>query len=541
MTTAGLIPNLQAAIDSRIEVIVIGGLGSSVGNGAGLVNPDTDAPLPYFVSLLNTFPFNDYIADNESVNGSVVFSYATALAEITDSRTKAVLLVYGMNDGLTANYNFGQTRTLAQSRTEEAITAIRALGWDPILVTTPHPHPDRITVEAPSTTSQMNYPVLSYRQTEVFTFGVNESSNGSFETDTTGWNVGGTNTLTSSTEQAVLGSRSAKATYQDNANLASHGHALLSAGTYQASIWVYVPSNYDGATVRFQRLGDWTSASGDVLVDANLSLRDQWQRLEFTFTHAGTSGTISVRAQSAPTAGRHIYIDDYRFVAETSLNRVTATTSGLFNVGDGATGLATGQGLYVASGLNEGLYTIDAIDSSGDFLTVDEGFPSAASYSVQIRRANLQPEDLIPPASESFITSDWLSLGHNVVGSVRHADINAMFRTIADDMDVALIDAERYWFAAVDTYGYDLLYDTGESVHPNKLGVSNSYWLALEAAVEEIRPVMVGSMAMTDRHHLLDDFELGTEPSGTVGTTMPRPHRALGNRGVPHLLPGGSF
>jgi len=102
----------------------------------------------------------------------------------------------------------------------------------------------------------------------------------------------------------------------------------------------------------------------------------------------------------------------------------------------------------------------------------------AQSYPTSVP-APVIPENLVPPASASNITADWLGTGQNITVAHRHYRVNQAMRQAATDAGIAVIDVERYWFKAVAKFGVADLFDPGENVHPNLLGHQNSYWLAL--------------------------------------------------------------
>jgi hypothetical protein len=133
----------------------------------------------------------------------------------------------------------------------------------------------------------------------------------SFETATTGYTTGGTNTIASSAEQAKFGTRSCKATYQDNALLLDIA-LTLTAAAHSTSRWVYIPTNYDGGGVRVQ-FANYAGATGTLFADANMALRDQWQRVGIPnvgIVAGDLVGNVQVvNTGAAPTAGRALYID----------------------------------------------------------------------------------------------------------------------------------------------------------------------------------------------------------------------------------------
>lgn len=143
-------------------------------------------------------------------------------------------------------------------------------------------------------------------------YGIWESStnlctNGGFETNTTGWTTGGTNTIASSATRFKFGAKSCLATYADNATLADFAITITNAA-HTASCWVYIPTAYDGAGIELRQLNYTVAASA---VAANMATRDAWQRLSLTFTPgADVIGNIQINnTGAAPTATRFIYID----------------------------------------------------------------------------------------------------------------------------------------------------------------------------------------------------------------------------------------
>ena len=138
---------------------------------------------------------------------------------------------------------------------------------------------------------------------------VNLVTNPSFETNTTGWGTSGTNTIAASTTQSKFGYRSLLCTYQDDLNM-GYTNITLTAAAHTASWWIYVPTTFDGTAINLAAEG-FTSATGTLIVAADLTKRDQWQRVEITFTPDGgdLTGSIVARAVGPPTAGRFVYID----------------------------------------------------------------------------------------------------------------------------------------------------------------------------------------------------------------------------------------
>lgn len=153
--------NYDDAAATEIQILC---LGSSVGNGASLPDPLTQAPVKYLTQRINALfnklgnkTINSY---NRSVNGSTLTDGVTALANaLAEPLTpKLTVLVFGMNDGGTANYNAGQTYPFVYTRTVEIIEKAKKAGSDVVVLTTPHPHSDRIGWSMPAGVPQV-YPV----------------------------------------------------------------------------------------------------------------------------------------------------------------------------------------------------------------------------------------------------------------------------------------------------------------------------------------------------------------------------------------------
>lgn len=103
---------------------------------------------------------------------------------------------------------------------------------------------------------------------------------------------------------------------------------------------------------------------------------------------------------------------------------------------------------------------------------ISQSYPTAVS-------APVGAEALIPPASQSNITGDFLGDGSSITIAHRHWRVNQAMRQAATDCGIPLIDVERYWFKALQKYNVADLYDSGEIVHPNLLGHQVSYHQAI--------------------------------------------------------------
>ncbi|MBI4034339.1 hypothetical protein HY380_00405, partial [Candidatus Saccharibacteria bacterium] len=159
-----------------------------------------------------------------------------------------------------------------------------------------------------------NAPDSSYGIWEATT---NLETNGGFETNTTGWSVYGTQTLSSSSERAKFGSKSGKATVVNTAEnrLFFSSNYTLTNAAYTFSAWLYIPTAWDGGTIRLNSSGTFAGSTGTQSVNADMGLRDQWQRVSMTLTPAAgdLTGSISVEASATgATAGKFIYVDGFQ-------------------------------------------------------------------------------------------------------------------------------------------------------------------------------------------------------------------------------------
>lgn len=141
-------------------------------------------------------------------------------------------------------------------------------------------------------------------------------TNGGFETNTTGWGDGGNTTLTRSTEQANSGTASGKSVMDSTSGVenacAFYPITFAGAGTYTLSAWVYIPTAWSGGTVALDHSGFAGSSPADGTdVNADMDVRDGWQRLGSTVTIAGgdLAGNMRVVATSIES-GEFIYVDD---------------------------------------------------------------------------------------------------------------------------------------------------------------------------------------------------------------------------------------
>lgn len=155
MVTAAL-PNLFTAIrsynDAATPTLRIIGVGSSVGVGATLPTPATQAPVARFATRLgqtvNALGNLHLAVTNGSVNGSAAIDFtvsnAYANAKTTAGGTPVlVLFCYGMNDGFIGAYHQGQTLPGLYTELKRDVQMVLNDGGDAVICTTPHPHTGR--------------------------------------------------------------------------------------------------------------------------------------------------------------------------------------------------------------------------------------------------------------------------------------------------------------------------------------------------------------------------------------------------------------
>ncbi len=144
-------------------------------------------------------------------------------------------------------------------------------------------------------------------------------ANSGFETNTTGWADGGNTTLSRSTERARSGAASGKSV-MDATNAGENACAAItatapSAGPHVWVPWLYIPTAWSGGAIAIDTSG-WAgiSPADGTNFNANMELRDQWQRVEALVSVAGgdLSGQVRVVATGI-VSGEFIYIDDAQF------------------------------------------------------------------------------------------------------------------------------------------------------------------------------------------------------------------------------------
>lgn len=176
----------------------------------------------------------------------------------------------------------------------------------------------------------------------------------------------------------------------------------------------------------------------------------------------------------------------------------TITQSNFANASYGGDILKPGHTLRVESGDNAGNYTITAISSDRNTITVQEAIPVSGSYSTAIRHFNLQSiaEDILYPApSVSFVTKDWSGSGNAVQGDVRFEMVNNMQRVVARQKGAFLADCEKSFFKyGVEVGGYSSVYNVpvGNYNHMNDNGYTVTFDYTLKVAARKIANLIFG-------------------------------------------------
>ncbi|HBW2273124.1 TPA: hypothetical protein MEL37_000561 [Klebsiella pneumoniae] len=158
--------------------------------------------------------------------------------------------------------------------------------------------------------------------------------------------------------------------------------------------------------------------------------------------------------------------------------------------------LRVGHTLRILSGDNAGDYTIAAISEDRNTITVAESFPASGLMKTTIRHIglnSLKEEILEPPPSRSFIERDWSGNGIKTVGAARFGMVNSMFRSVARDKAVFLMECEIPWFRdGVEVHGWNALFDGTNYNHPNDLGYTVSYKAGADKAAFDLCSLIYG-------------------------------------------------
>jgi hypothetical protein len=155
--------------DSVHPTVRVIDLGSSVGVGATLPDPATQAPGPRLFNQLtpvvNRLGNVTLASTNGSVNGSTIFGglstdYATAKTA-AGGAPNLVVMAYGMNDGMPEQYHRGQTYPGVYSQGLALVQAAQNDGADVIIFTTPHPRTDIMPDSSWSLSGASSYPSVT--------------------------------------------------------------------------------------------------------------------------------------------------------------------------------------------------------------------------------------------------------------------------------------------------------------------------------------------------------------------------------------------
>jgi len=146
----GSLDSLRTALAAGTPISVAA-LGSSVGVGATLSDPNTESPSGRLGVALQGLTSADVTVTNSSVNGSVAVDgleiYRTTIAPTAPT---VLLLTYGMNDGMPASFNSGETLPGGMDAIATIASEARAAGTTVLLATTPSPHTGRTSFDLPA-------------------------------------------------------------------------------------------------------------------------------------------------------------------------------------------------------------------------------------------------------------------------------------------------------------------------------------------------------------------------------------------------------
>jgi hypothetical protein len=176
------------------HTIGVGGVGSSVGTGAGVepLDPDDYAPSKLLIDRMSAALAGhgySFSHDNQSVGGTVISQFLSQYAAI-GTTPNFVTITAGMNDFRVGGYNRGTGFGDTIGHVEAIIDAIVADGGIPLLFTTPHPHPDRYAIEMG--TQSMIWPFLTFNVSTTFTVDASAQTifhNTAFSFDPWGGNI----------------------------------------------------------------------------------------------------------------------------------------------------------------------------------------------------------------------------------------------------------------------------------------------------------------------------------------------------------------
>ncbi len=153
--------------------------------------------------------------------------------------------------------------------------------------------------------------------------------NAGFESGTSPWTTGGSNTLDASTDQAKFGFQSGKMTHGSSTTFYQYPVTLPEATEYTVRVWLYIPASWSGVPIRLKRNG-FAGAEGDDETAADMSpaARDEWQQLVLVFRpHPDAlQGQIRIEGDPAPSGAGTLYLDSLEIVESLALPEALETT-----------------------------------------------------------------------------------------------------------------------------------------------------------------------------------------------------------------------
>lgn len=138
-------------------------------------------------------------------------------------------------------------------------------------------------------------------------------TNGGFESNNTGWIESTGGTIPRSTTRAKFGAASGEWTMLGGTLAAVRFDiTVAAAGTYSASVWVWIPTAATYTALQFRFL-NFTGATGTTSVQANMALRDQWQLLRIPnvgIVAGDLAGSLQLfTSAGTPAAGEKVWLD----------------------------------------------------------------------------------------------------------------------------------------------------------------------------------------------------------------------------------------
>ena len=170
-----------------------------------------------------------------------------------------------------------------------------------------------------------------------------------------------------------------------------------------------------------------------------------------------------------------------------------------------------------------------------DLIVYTTPHPHSGRYDFSWGGPYSYPGSYIPDTAGAKVTADWTGRGTAFAQSYRHHRVNQAMRAVCAEHGVLCVDAERYWFDAVLVHGENALFGSGESVHPNTLGHTESYARATADLVDALsRSIIAANMPVRSA--------IGSRPTyiGSGGTaTIPIPANTAGRLLIAMTMGGG--